>query len=138
MSVTSNRFRSINGSIDRAERVDTSFSDLDFTRSRDVIFAGNSYHGVDKQVANPLRVRHTQGTQANNWTVETNGELPFGGRTRGVDSVVALGRIQDARNATVFSMPYVETGIGAGNDQIRLFWGEPVRGSVAVSVRIDT
>ncbi|MCB4380036.1 right-handed parallel beta-helix repeat-containing protein, partial [Synechococcus sp. MU1644] len=36
VTVTGNRFQSINGQIDRAERVDTSFADLDYDRNRSV------------------------------------------------------------------------------------------------------
>jgi hypothetical protein len=138
MSVTGNRFRSINGSIDRAERVDTSFADLDYSKLKHITFEGNTYHSVNKQVSNPLRVRHTEASASTNWDVVMDGELPFGARARGVDSVVALGEITDGLNATVFSMPYVETENGANLDEIRLVWETPVKGKVAVTVRIDT
>ena len=138
VSITGNRFRSINGSIDRAERVDTSFADLDYSKFKHVTFEGNTFHSVSRQVSNPLRVIHTEGTAAQNWDVSMDGELPFGARARFVDSVVALGQIQNGQNANVFSMPYVETEQGASGDEIRLVWGEAVKGKVAVITRIDT
>ncbi|MCF6234493.1 MAG: right-handed parallel beta-helix repeat-containing protein [Rhodobacteraceae bacterium] len=137
LSVTDNRFRSINGNIDRAERVDTSFADLDFTRSKNVTFAGNTYHGIGAQVSNPLRVRHTEGSTAKNWDVQTDGELPFGGRARGVDGIVALDEITNAAGSTVYSMPYVQLERGANNDNIRLVWEQPVQGEVSLAIRID-
>lgn len=137
LSVTGNRFRSINGAIDRAERVDTSFADLDFSRMKHITFEGNTYHSVSKQVANPLRVRHTEASPSTSWDVDMDGELPFGGRARGVDGIVALDKITNAQNAAVFSMPYVETEKGANRDEIRLVWEQPVKGKVALSVRID-
>jgi len=138
VSITGNRFRSINGSIDRAERVDTSFADLDFSKMKHVTFEGNTYHSISKQVSNPLRVRHSENSVSSSWDVDMNGELPFGARARFVYSLVALGKIQNAQNDTVFSMPYVETEQGANMDEIRLVWEEPVKGKVAISVRIDT
>ena len=138
VSITGNRFRSINGSIDRAERVDTSFSDLDFSRMKNVTFEGNSYHLIDKQAFNPLRVRHSENTAAQNWDVGTDGELPFGARARSVDSVVALDKITNGSGATVYTMPYVQTEQGANKDEVKLVWSEPVKGEVTISVRIDT
>jgi len=138
VSITGNRFRSINGSIDRAERVDTSFADLDYTKMKNVTFEGNSYHSVSKQVFNPLRVRHSENTASQNWDVGVDGELPFGAYARSVDSVVALGKITNGSGATVYSMPYVQTEQGPGKDEIKLVWQEPVKGDVMVSVRIDT
>jgi len=138
VSVTGNRFRSINGSIDRAERVDTSFADLDFSRMKNVTFDGNTYHLVSKQVSNPLRVRHTESSASQNWDVDMDGELPFGARARGVDSIVALDKITNVSGATVYSMPYVKTEQGVDQDEIRLVWDQPVKGKVAVSVRVDT
>lgn len=138
VSITGNKFRSINGAIDRAERVDTSFSDLDFTKSKHVAFDSNTYHGVDAQVSNPLRVRHTEGSVAQTWNIDMNNELPFGGQARGVDSIVALDKIRNGQSATVHSMPYVLTQQGSSKDTIKLVWDQPVRGEVAISVRIDT
>jgi len=138
VSITGNKFRSINGSIDRAERVDTSFSDLDFTKSKHVAFEGNTYHGVDAQVSNPLRVRHTEGSVAQTWNIGVSGELPFGGQARGVDAIVALDKIRDSQSATVHTMPYVLTQQGSSKDEIKLVWDQAVRGEVAVIVRIDT
>ena len=138
VNITGNRFRSINGSIDRAERVDTSFADLDFTRFKHVNVEGNTFHSITKQVANPLRVRHTEGSNAQTWDVTMNGELPFGARARYVDSIVALGKIQNAQNTAVHSVPYVVAEQGANGDEVKLVWDQAVRGKVAVSVRIDT
>ncbi|MHA6263496.1 right-handed parallel beta-helix repeat-containing protein [Arenibacterium sp. CAU 1754] len=138
VTVSGNKFRSTNGSIDRAERVDTSFAPLDHGRHKDVSFQGNSYHQVSKQVANPLRVRHTEGSVAQSWSIDMNGELPFGGQARGVDSVVALEAITNAAGQARHSVPFARVNQGADKDQVVLVWDEPVQGEVAMSVRIDT
>jgi hypothetical protein len=137
VTITGNTFRSINGDIDRAERVDTSFADLDHSRMKNVTFEGNSYHLINKQVSNPLRVRHTEASAARTWVIDTDGALPFGGRVRGIDSVVALGAITDAQSLPRYSMPHAVTQEGANGDAVSLVWDAPVRGEVAVSVRID-
>ncbi|WP_291729861.1 glycosyl hydrolase family 28-related protein [Leisingera sp. F5] len=138
LSVTGNKFRSLQGSIDRAERVDTSFSDLDFSRSKSVDFSGNMYHNVTAQTANPLRVRHDQSSASTSWSVRAEGLLPFQGFARYVDSVVPLGALKSSGNSTRYIVPYTEAQQGSNNDEIRLRWGEAVKGEVQVIMRMDS
>jgi hypothetical protein len=137
VSVGGNKFRSINGNIDRAERVDTSFSGLNFDRSKNVFFEGNTFHNVDAVVANPLRVQHVQSSAAKTWTVDPGDALPFGGRSRGVDSVIALGAITTSGGSSRYAMPYADLGRGNNNDQVDLVWEEPVKGEVQLTMRMD-
>lgn len=137
VSVSGNKFRSINGSIDRAERVDTSFSDLDFARSKSVFFEGNTFHNVSAVVASPLRLRHEQATAAKTWTIETDGRLPFQGRARAVDAITPIGAIETSGGSDRFALPYVHLERGSNNDEVDLVWEDPVRGEVQVVVRVD-
>jgi Pectate lyase superfamily protein len=137
VSVTGNKFRSLNGSIDRVERVDTSFADLDFSRTKNVLFEGNSYHAVSKQAVNPLRIKHTQSSNATTWTIDADGELPFGARLRNVDSVVITDDIRNTSSVKKYTMPYAFSEQGVNKDQASLVWEQSVRGEVAVVVRID-
>lgn len=137
ISVTGNKFRSLNGSIDRVERVDTSFADLDFGRTKSVLFDGNSFHAISKQVSNPLRIKHNQASTATTWTIDADGNLPFGGEIRSVDSVVATAKIRNDASQVTFTTPYALAGQGANNDQVSLVWEEAMRGNVTVIVRID-
>ncbi|MEW2914300.1 right-handed parallel beta-helix repeat-containing protein [Leisingera sp. JC11] len=138
VSVTGNKFRSTNGSIDRAERVDTSFAGLDFSRSKNVVVTGNMYHNVTAQSANPLRVLHDQSSASSSWTVDSDGELPFQGYARFADSVVALGPLQTSGNSTRYITPYAEVLQGTNQDEIRLHWQEAVKGEVQVLMRMDS
>lgn len=137
VSVSGNKFRSINGAIDRAERVDTSFSDLDFSRTKSVFFEGNTFHNVSTAVASPLRLRHTQSSAAGSWTIETDGQLPFQGRARAVDAIVPIGAIETSSGADRFALPYVRLEQGSNGDEVDLIWQEAVRGEVQVSLRVD-
>lgn len=137
VTVSGNKFRSINGAIDRVERVDTSFATLDIGRSKNVFFTGNSYHAVSYQVENPLRVRHKVSTPAATWTVDAGGELPFGGEARGVDGIVALGALRNGANVRTFATPQVDLQQGPNRDQVTLVWPEPLKGEVALSLRMD-
>ena len=137
LSVTGNKFRSLNGSIDRAERVDTSFSDLDFSRAFNVVYEGNMYHNVTTHSANPLRIRHNQSSASSSWTIRANGKLPFQGYARYVDSVVPQGPLRTGGNSTRYSTPYCDTQLGANDDEIRLRWQEALKGEVQVLLRMD-
>lgn len=138
VSVTGNKFRSVNGSIDRAERVDTSFSNLDHSRAKNVVVTGNMYHNVSVQSANPLRVLHDQGSAASSWTVRAQGELPFGGHARFVDSVLPQRALRNSSNAIRYLAAYVDPEQGADHDEILLRWPEAVRGEVQVLMRMDS
>ena len=94
LSVVSNVFRIINGSIDRVEHVDTTFADLDYSRMRMVNFSGNTFHAVNEQVFNPAFLTHTQSAASNTWIADTEPYLPFKGRARFVDAVTADGAIK--------------------------------------------
>ncbi len=135
--ITGNRFRSINGTIDRAERVDTSFADLDMTRNRDVTMRGNAFHNVLANVSNEVEIDFTQNSVSSNWLIDCEDQLPFGGDTRSVEAIVALGPIRNSSNVVQYVMPYAQLNQGANRDQIRITWPSAVRGRVHVKVRMD-
>lgn len=137
MSVTGNVFKSINGNVDRIEGLNTSVAGLDFGRMRNIDFSANTFNGVTQPTMNPATLEFTTSTNASIWTLDVSGYLPFGGWSRTVDSVVAEGAIRNGANATVFAMPWVTVNHGAGSNQIRLNWPEPVRGTVVVTARTD-
>ena len=137
VTVTGNKFRTANGSIDRVETVDTTFADLNPDRHVNVTFADNTYHNVTKKTANPLRVRFQQNSAATAWTVGSDGELPFGGHARSCDSVVALDKLKTVLGTTRYAAPYVQLQQGANQDQVQLRWPEALSGKVSVIMRIE-
>jgi hypothetical protein len=137
VSITGNKFRAVQAVIDRVERVDTSFSDLDYTRFKDVDFTGNSYNQVVAQVANPALVTHDQAGAADVWTVPAAGLLPFEGRARGVDSVVVTGNLRNDNNVIEWDYPNVFPEAGADGDAVELRWRRAFSGDVTLRVRID-
>ena len=138
VTITGNHFRSINGSIDRAERVDTSFADLDYTRMKDVTFAANSFHNVRDQVFSPLTLRHSEATPATTWVVETAGKLPFGARVLSVDGIATRGAITNAAGTPQFYALGIEPEQGSNGDLVHLTWPEAVQGEVQITLRLDT
>ena len=137
LTVSGNRFRTVNGSMTRAERVDTSFSDLDHARNRSVAYHSNSYHNISRKSANPLVISHSQNDNAKTWTIETDEELPFEAFCTAVDAVVAVGDIRNTSNVKQFQAPVAEARKGANQDQCTLEWGTELRGPVRVTVRMD-
>ncbi|WP_299555457.1 glycosyl hydrolase family 28-related protein [uncultured Tateyamaria sp.] len=137
VTVTGNRFRSINGNIDRAERVDTSFADLDYDRNRAVWFKGNSYHNVREHAENPLVISHTQGTNSRTWTVETDNRLPFESYCQFVDSVSLTGDLRNTSNQRRYEAPVGRGRAGSEEDAFTLEFSEDMRGSIRATVRMD-
>lgn len=138
ISVTGNVFRAVNGTIDRVEKVDTTQAGLDHDRAKNVVFAGNVYHGVGQGCVNPVTVSHGQNTAAQTWTVDASGYFPFGGKALTVSAVVAEGPLREADNSVFHTMPYVETRQGSGDARINLKWPRALKGTATVTIRCDT
>jgi hypothetical protein len=136
-SLCNNTFRVFNAVVDRVEMVDTSFADLDFTRSRDVLVEGNTFNQVTQRIQNPITAQHTQNTAADTWTVDASAYIPFGGRIRMVESVVPDGAITNGGGANRYAFPNALAGQGAGGNQVQLRWGEAVKGKVVARIRMD-
>ncbi|WP_299367683.1 glycosyl hydrolase family 28-related protein [uncultured Tateyamaria sp.] len=137
ITVKGNRFRSINGTIDRAERVDTSFADLNHDRNQSVFYDGNSYHNVSEHAQNPLVVLHTQSTNQRTWTVGTSKKLPFEGFCQFVDSVALTGDLRNNSNVKVYENPVGQGRAGANDDEFTLEFASEVRGQIRATVRMD-
>lgn len=137
VNITGNRFRSINGAIDRADRVDTTFADLDMARCGNFIMQGNSFHNVSARVESPAHIDFTQSTESNAWQIDASDHLPFGGQALRVDSVISTGGIRNASNVRQYVMPYADVARGAERRGIQLVWPSDVRGRVMAVVRMD-
>ncbi len=136
-SVVGNVFRSLNGRIDRVENVDTTFADLDYGRTRDFTFSGNTFHNVNEPVSNPAYLNHDQQTEATTWVIETGTALPFAGHALSVESVLPSGAITDAAALRVHDFPWSEGEQGVDMRDFHLNWSRPVKGIVRYAVRMD-
>jgi hypothetical protein len=139
LSVADNLFKETNGpALEAVEGVDASIAPLDLTRANDLLFAGNTFHGIAKRTENPVMRRAEENTDAQVWDVDLADVLPFGCEAVTVVSALAEGAIRNAAGATVFTMPYAVARAGASGQAIRLNWSEPVRGAVVLTARCDT
>ncbi|WP_127115480.1 glycosyl hydrolase family 28-related protein [Shimia sediminis] len=138
LCVTGNKFRSIKGtSMDRVDRVDTSYADLDMSKGKNILFEGNTFHAITTPAYNPLVVEHEQNTHASTWVVDSEKRLPFGGHARAVEAVTMLSKIKNTSNVNEYTVPYVDVEQGADGDQVKLNWEKAVSGTVAVRMRMD-
>lgn len=137
LSVTSNAFRTVNATIDRVEKVDTTHANLDFSRTRNVLFDGNTFNGITQPTANPITIAHVQTTAAATWAVDSGDYLPFATWARNVPGFVAEGAITTAAGDDRFDMPYVVVEQGAAKNVVNLRWPLAVKGLMHVTIRCD-
>lgn len=137
LNLSDNVFRPINGAVDRVERIDTTFADLDRTRMRNIVVEGNSFNAVSRFIANPVVIDHSENSAQSVWVVDLAGRLPFDGRARVVSGLVPQGAITNAAGAAVFAQPFVQVEQGAGGASVTLNWPEAVKGRARVEVRMD-
>lgn len=137
LSVMGNVFKSLVNKIDRIDKVDTTFADLDYTRMRNIQFQGNMFNGVNKYVANPIDITHVQASASAKWAIDASLGLPFNGWARKVESIVADAQIQNASGTRVTEMPWFQVQQGATKKQVVANWAAAVRGTVSVRVRMD-
>ncbi|MCX7560376.1 glycosyl hydrolase family 28-related protein [Sulfitobacter sp. F26204] len=137
VTISGNRFRSLNGFIDRADRVDTTFADLNMSRCKNFTMTANSYLGVTAQPSNPAHVDFTQSSPDDTWSVDVAQHLAFGGEALSVDAITSIGALRNSNNVRQYLTPYADTVQGANRDQIRLVWPSAVRGKIQATVRMD-
>ncbi len=137
LTVNGNNFRSINGVINRVERVDTSYADIDRSKLRNIQFLGNNFNNISTQTENPLIVTHNQNTASSVWTVSSDSRLPFSGYATTVTGMVAENAIRTSSNNTTYTMPYTETEKGSSKDQIHVRWSTSVKGKIHLTMRCD-
>ncbi|MFZ7092193.1 glycosyl hydrolase family 28-related protein [Primorskyibacter sp. 2E233] len=137
MNVSGNTFRCVGATVNRSERVDTSFANLEFQSMKNVFFTGNTYHNVTSGAENPLLVRHSQASGAQVWEVDTDDRLPFNGYAMEVESLVTRSRPRDGNNVSQYYMPYTSTREGGAQDKVHVIWPENMRGDVTLKVRMD-
>ncbi|SLN51906.1 glycosyl hydrolase family 28-related protein [Roseisalinus antarcticus] len=136
-AVTGNVFRTLNGNIDKVEKIDTTFADLNYARMRNIEFRGNAYTGINRETFNPASVVHSQNTLAKNWIIGTNDVLPFRGRPRFIESVVPEGRLLNGANNTNFDYFYTNGDYDPSNKTFRVVFSEQVTGTIRCMVRTD-
>jgi hypothetical protein len=139
LTVTDNLFKETNGpALEAVEGVDASIAPLDLTRANDLLFAGNTFHGVTKRTENPVTRRMEENTAAQVWDVDLSDALPFGCEAVAAISALADGVIETAASARRSSPCRTRWPRGRFGSDGQLHWPEPVRGAVHLTARCDT
>ena len=135
LTVSANSFKTVNGNIDRVEKVDDSIASLDMSRARNVVFSGNTFNGISQNTINPVVMEFDQPSNQSVWTLDAGDYLPFEGWARKVSSVV----VEDLQSSSqsIYTAPQVCTQQGVNKDQITLGWSQAVNSKVQVTVRMD-
>jgi len=137
LSVQGNVFRTGSGRIERVEKIDTTYADLEYNRMRNIVVAGNAVTGIDQPTRNPHIDTHVQNSADRTWTVNTQNYLPFGGWARTIEALAPVGAIRGAGGASVFTTPYASPVNGSNPANFDIIWSEAVRGEIRYSVRMD-
>ncbi|WP_095588660.1 glycosyl hydrolase family 28-related protein [Actibacterium ureilyticum] len=137
LNISGNTFKSLNGSIDRIDHVDTTYATLDWTRARNITVQGNAFNGVTQTISNPVSLKFDINSAQTVWNCSFDGYLPFDGRLRNVTALVAEDPITDGGGTNVYHMPYVRTETGAAQNEAQVNWPVAVRGSVLLTGRVD-
>ncbi|WP_380054360.1 glycosyl hydrolase family 28-related protein [Falsihalocynthiibacter sp. SS001] len=138
LNISGNVFRALNGSIDRVDHVDETYASLDMNKARNVVVEGNTFNLVNEPIFNPLSFRHTEESDSSSWTVDTEKKLPFGGMTKSMVGLVPDGKILRSSNTHVVEFPYTSLKQGSDQDELRVKWSVACRGTVHLTVRMDT
>ncbi|MDO5641633.1 MAG: glycosyl hydrolase family 28-related protein [Paracoccus sp. (in: a-proteobacteria)] len=137
LTVSNNVFIARGQHIQRIEKIDTSFADMNYGRMRNILFHGNTFNGVLDYVANPVQISHTQATAQASWVVPLAQNLPFRGWARAADSLTAVSMMTNASGGRVSEMPWVRAQQGPGRGNLQVEWSQPVRGEVVIRARMD-
>lgn len=137
VNISGNVFKSLQGSIDRVDTVDTTFATLQYSSMRNVTVEANAFTGVTQPIANPVFLEFSQASAATVWTVSPGPYLPFGGWARNVESLVAEGMITGPANERRTDMPYVEVQQGAAKQNVTVNWAAAAKGKIHLKVRMD-
>ena len=137
LSVSGNNFKTINGSIERVDRVDTTYASLNPSKYSNVVFDGNNYQNIILKTANPVVIDHQQSGTASKWTIATQGQLPFGGYARNVNAIAAKNSITTSSGSVSYVLPYASIEQGFDRDAVELSFPAASKGKMSVTIRCD-
>lgn len=137
LTIQSNVFKTVNCSVERVDRVDNTFADLNYGRMRNILVEGNIYHGVGTVTANPVTWTHSQNTPQATWVADASVNFPFGGIARMCESVQAEGPLTNNSNQRVYEAPFVQVEQGTAKKEIRVNFSQPVKGKAILRIRMD-
>lgn len=137
LTVTGNSFKVIDSTIERVEKMDTTYAELDWSRARNIQFDSNTFNGIDQYTASPITLEFNENSPSSTWVCSFAEWMPFGSWVRNVVGLTTENRIQNGSGGTVWDMPYAQVEQGTGSNEVHLHWSEASQGRVQLTVRMD-
>jgi len=138
LTVCDNLFKKTKGAqLNAVDGIDTTFATLDADRAGDLVWTGNTYHGVIKRTENPVTVRFAQGSPSSVWNIDLTNVLPFNTAATAATAVVPEGPIRSSSNVVQYTIPYAQPKQGGDQQTMQLRWQTAVRGVVQLTVKGD-
>ncbi len=138
LTVYDNLFKKTTGpQLAKVDGVDTTYATLDADRTSDLLWTGNTYHGIQKRTENPVTIRHVENSPQQTWSIDMTHVLPFATAAIAVTAVVAEGPIRSSSNVIQYTVPYVSPKQGGDQQSVNLHWATSVKGTVQLTVRGD-
>ncbi|PTX54793.1 pectate lyase-like protein [Litoreibacter ponti] len=137
LNVSGNTFKSINGNIERVDKLDDSIATLNFTRFRNVNWTGNTYHAVDQWTISPTTQSFTEDSPQETWDCDFSDWMPFGARARNVTDVTPVGPLRNSNNVKQYLSGYSDPEEGATGGEVKIIWPSAVKGRINVTARCD-
>ncbi len=138
LTVCDNLFKKTNGAqMEQVDGIDTTYATLDADRTADLLWTGNTYHGIAKRTENPVTLRHVESSEQQVWTIDLSPVLPFNTAALAVTGCVPDGPVRSVSNVIQYSAPYAVAQQGVGERAVELRWQTAVRGAAHVTVKGD-
>jgi len=138
LTVCDNLFKKTSGAqLTAVDGIDTTYATLDADRAGDLLWTGNTYHGIVKRTENPVTTRFAQGSESSVWNVDLTDVLPFNSAAIACTALVAEGPIRSSSNVIQYTMPYATPKQGSDQQTMQLRWQTAVRGVVQITVKCD-
>jgi len=138
LTVCDNLFKKTNGAqLAAVDGIDTTYGTLDADRAGDLMWTGNTYHGIIKRTENPVTVRFAQGSPSSVWNIDLTNVLPFNTAATAATAIVPEGPIRSTSNVVQYTMPYADPKQGGDQQTMQLRWQTAVKGVVQLTVKGD-
>lgn len=139
ISVVGNTFKeNSNSPIDRVESIVNSNGSFDYALTKNVLFQGNDYNGVNQRTENPAYIELEQVSAATTWSYTHDQKIPFNGQVLGVEGWAGIGPIQDAGNVAQYDTPYFTLAQGAAGNVVNITWSAGRKGKLQLKLRSDS
>ena len=117
--------------MESAEAIVTANGNIDWNKTTDVVFSGNSWRSINHQSSSPNYKKVSRSTSAKTWTEDFQDDLPFGAKPLRVISLVANSDLTSSH------LPKTATLQGSGSKDVTFTFPDSTKGSLNVGFSMD-